>query len=245
MSSSLFIKYGVKAGGGAAFLKRTREAVPQPQARTRTGTTSSQVQQRTRTGSVTTTTVVTGSYRVQSCYQSGFSNNYGSYSACAANCSQWGCQSADPYACANQFRRCVDQSQTTSVTCDGSGQYTTWQCYWYSQDTYSTTTSCNFSGWSAWSNVSSCSPTSPGCSNGAVQRECQTLTLCDWSSYSDWSDVSSCTPSSPACSNGAVETQCQTVYNWGDWSAYEEADICVTQSPELGEGAIQTECIPQ
>ncbi len=46
--SSIFVKYGLKSGGGAPFLRRTRNAFGQLQTRTRTGTSTSQLQRRTR-----------------------------------------------------------------------------------------------------------------------------------------------------------------------------------------------------
>jgi hypothetical protein len=52
--SSIFVKYGIKSGGAAPFLRRTRNVFEQRQARTRTGSTSSQLQARTRSGSCPT-----------------------------------------------------------------------------------------------------------------------------------------------------------------------------------------------
>jgi hypothetical protein len=241
--NDLFIQYGVQAAGGPAFLRRERTAVGQLQTRTRTGYTYSQPQASTRTGSQSCTTTTTYQ-QTQACYQDGFSNQYSSYSECAAVCTQWGCQDANPYNCANQFRQCIDTQQTTSRTCDSSGFLMTWQCYWYQEPVYNTTCGpCTFSAWSGYFNVSSCSATYPGCSNGAVQRQCQTVTACAWNAYSAWSNVTSCSAVSPACSNGAFQRDCQTVYSWGDWSAYEEADVCVPQSPTPSAGAVEIECV--
>jgi hypothetical protein len=42
--SSIFVTYGLKSGGGPAFLKRTREAVSQLQTRTRVSSATFQLQ---------------------------------------------------------------------------------------------------------------------------------------------------------------------------------------------------------
>ena len=47
---SIFIRYGLKSGGGAPFLRRTRNAFGQLQTRTRTGSTFNQQQRRICTG---------------------------------------------------------------------------------------------------------------------------------------------------------------------------------------------------
>lgn len=230
---SIFITYGAKAGGAPPFLKRSRSAVGQLQARTRTGSTYNQIQTRTRQGSQSCSSVL----------------QY-TYPCCCGSERNWGVASDCP----------VDYWNARLGQCPGSSDNSVPDSYQYCWDTnafycfrrscwvtgvYSTSCSaCTWGGWSGWSNTSSCSTSYPGCSNGATQRECQTLTICNWSAYSEWSDTSSCNSSSPACSNGAVETQCQIVYNWGEWSAWEESETCAAQSPEASNGAIQIECQP-
>jgi len=245
MSSSLFVKYGVKAGAGPAFLKRQRSAVEQPQTRTRTGSTSNQLQTRTRTCSCSTTCYYwydIGSYAgsSQGAYCSNFgSNNYVCGDSRIVSCSWNGCTTVSS---------CITSSSHPG-TCLLEPNYnfgaydTCYIMYAYGPSSYSS--GCNWGGWSGWSNTSSCSNSYPGCSPGAVQRECQTATVCNWSAYTAWSNVASCSPTTPACTNGALERQCQTIYSWGNWSAYEEVDICVPQTPALGAGAVEIECVPQ
>lgn len=236
MSSSLFVKYGAKAGAGPAFLKRTRSAVAQEQARTRTGTTSNQLQTRTRSGSQSCSSTL--QYTYPCCC--GGERNWGVASDCPVdywNARLGQCPGSSDNSMPNSYQYCWDISST--------GFYCIRRSCWVT-GVYSTSCgSCTWGSYTAWTNTTSCSVSSPGCSNGAVQRQCQTITVCNWGEYGEWSDVSSCTPSSPECSNGAVETQCQTVYNWGEWSAYEEADICTPQTSALGAGAVEIECVPQ
>jgi hypothetical protein len=47
--SSIYVKYGIRAGGAPPFLRRTRTAVGQLQTRTRTGGNYTQRQRRTST----------------------------------------------------------------------------------------------------------------------------------------------------------------------------------------------------
>ena len=57
--SSIFIKYGIKSGGAAPFLRRTRNVFGQLQTRTRTAFVGNQLQQRNN-GCVVTSTTTTG-----------------------------------------------------------------------------------------------------------------------------------------------------------------------------------------
>lgn len=83
---------------------------------------------------------------------------------------------------------CVSTSCSQNQSCSGLNvsyqQFAFGQCTgtFYNDDcnfavcnNYSGT-SCNFSGWSGWGQVSSCTSASPGCSNGAVQVECASET---------------------------------------------------------------------
>jgi hypothetical protein len=230
--NNILINYGVRAGGGPAFLKRTRTAVGQLQTRTRTGFTYSQQQTRTRTGS-------------QSCSST---LSY-TYPCCCYDWSRWGLAGDCPPSYSNApLGQCPGSSENWMVGTYQACWYTTaYYCerqLCYVEGVYSTSCgTCTWSGFTGWYNVSSCSASYPGCSNGALYRECQTITACAWNAYSAWSNVTSCSAVAPACSNGAFQRDCQTVYSWGDWSAYEEADICVPQSPTPSAGAVEIECV--
>lgn len=227
---SIFIGYGTKAAGGPAFLKRTRSAESQLQTRTATATSTSQLQTRTRSASITVSSI-----NRWELYYLNYCGFYTVYDSC------------DNYLFAQ-----TSAGWWETLTCAGYNIYTCGYagcndslCEMVLKPYGVAVSSCNWSGWSGWSNTSSCSTSYPGCSTGAVQRECQTLTSCSFGAFTEWSNVSSCTPASPACTNGAVQRECQTVYNWGEWSAYEEVDVCTSQSPALGAGAVEIECVPQ
>lgn len=81
--------------------------------------------------------------------------------------SSYSCQSCSSSYCCGSY--CY-VSQTCNTTCYS---YCSSCCSCYQSQTC---TGCNWSGWSAWSDTSSCTASSPGCSNGAVQRECQSRT---------------------------------------------------------------------
>ena len=105
-----------------------------------------QLQTRTRTG-----------YTFTSCawnYVTFFCQGPSSYPPCVPGSSNWlvDCYPHDPN---------VDP-------CDNTGQV----CYAYQPSGFN---SCDFTGWSAWTNTTSCTPATPGCSNNVVQRECRTI----------------------------------------------------------------------
>jgi hypothetical protein len=167
MSSSLFVKYGVKAGGGPAFLKRTRTAVGQLQTRTRTGFNFNQPQQR----------------NANKCLPSGVSR--------CRDCWRWtdwfnvGSCSAGGYSFCNPTTR------------NDPGGWPR-ECR--------TIQSCGWNAYSGWSNVSSCSPSTPACSQGALERQCQTIY--NWGAWSAYEETDICTPQSPNPSAGAVQIEC-------------------------------------
>ena len=219
---SVFINYGVKAGGGPPFLKRTRTASAQAQQRTRTGQSTSQLQQRTR-----------------ACVYSGCYLYW-----CGYWCSDF--ETFDDQTNTSAWESCNIGGEVTICEPNPAG-WPDWYCY-----RYNVGRNVTWAGWSGWSNVGSCTPTGGNCIANIVgwhymdtAVQCQTVQVCGWSAYSAWSNVASCSPSTPGCSNGALERQCQTVYSWGDWSAYEEVDVCTPQSPALGAGAVEIECVPQ
>lgn len=201
----------------------------QVQTRTRTGYTYSQLQTRTRTCSCTSQS---GIHR-NDVYGLFVNETYMAYRRRYYNCSGVEIYSDISSFC-NEYNSCpsgnyliCSYEQFSTNECQvqySSGYYYNPSCspdnlFYNCNTSYTTlieiqcanttTTSCNWSGYTGWSNTSSCSTSSPGCSNGAVQRQCRTVTLCAWNAYSEWSDVSSCTESTPACSNGALERRCQ------------------------------------
>jgi len=149
--SSIFVTYGLKSGGGAPFLRRTRNAFGQLQSRTRTGATSSQRQTRTRTCSCSTSTS-----RVW---------NATAFIGCGATPYDY-CFTSCPST--SSFSYCKEDF---IPACGGEGIYDA-RCE------NVTSSSCNWGGYSGWSNVSSCTTSSPGCTNGALQRQCQTVSVC-------------------------------------------------------------------
>jgi hypothetical protein len=230
MSSSLFVKYGVKAGGGPAFLKRTRTAFGQLQTRTRNGTSFNQLQTRTRTCLYQQTPVQWRLVRHIGCMSS---NRFG-YPACPSP-GGWCSDGTRLAACATSYSPACDGDPDGHVAiqdfvCDSTPFYA-------------------YGGFSGWSATGSCSATCPACWHsstvGRICRECRTATVCNWNNYTGWSNVSSCTVSSPGCPN--TQTQCQTIYSFReqDWSEYEETDICTPQNPNPSAGALQIECVPQ
>lgn len=225
---SVFITYGAKAGGGPAFLRRSRTAFGQLQTRTRTASAFNQLQTRTRTCSNISQPMV-WYYGSPQCGVSQAVADVNNYQSCGYVGSQ--CFSA------NAGNSCYE---SWSAAC---GNGTVWAVY------CSEPTRRDWGPFTGWSAAASCSANPwQGCwSIGNVQRECQTATVCNWSAYTAWSNVASCSPATPACTNGAFERRCQTIHTFRDqdWSAYEEVDICVSQNPTAGPGALQIECVPQ
>ena len=89
------------------------------------------------------------------------------------------------------------------------------------------TTTCVWGSWSAWSNVSSCTASSPSCTNGATQRQCQTISSCSWN-CGGWSYNTSCVAFTPACSGTNIKIECQTQNNCScnSWSAWTNVSSC-------------------
>lgn len=110
------------------------------------------------------TTCTGGSYTGQ--YQSSSDQ---SFSATPNN----GCQSTS----CSQNLSCSNLSVSYQTFAFGActGAFYSDDCNYAVCNNYSGT-SCSFSAWSGWSEVSSCTSSTPGCSNGAVQRECASET---------------------------------------------------------------------
>jgi hypothetical protein len=267
--NDLFIQFGVQAGGGPAFLKRTRTAYSynQLQRQNSSGVTYSQLQRRDGTGFTYTDSgcefLCTDYYPIYN----GFS-----YAPGDCNAGTWDGQNPFGYGCswsqygyaacdklywssrASQCQALNDGSQFTGCSNGAVRQSYSYQggqcafCCEYKREVGSTYSrpECGIS-WGGWYNVGSCSTVSPSCSNGATYVGCQTATLCYWNVTQSWYNVTSCSASTPSCTNGASRVECRTLtlYDWNPWSEYEEVDICVPQSPAAGAGAVQIECVPQ
>lgn len=209
---SIFITYGAKAGGASyiwgdwsaynSVSSGTSVTVGDPvegaqevqvQTRTRTGSTYSQKQTRTRTCNCGNQQVY-GSYVVSM----DFGQGYCPYGSCDCCSSCWN------YYCWTGW--CGPNINCLCSCANGIISYL-WEQY---ETGWSTQYVCNWGGYSGWSNVSSCSTSSPGCNNGAVQRQCQTVTLCSFGDWTGWSDTSSCSATAPSCTNGAVQRECQS-----------------------------------
>jgi hypothetical protein len=120
-------------------------------------------------------TVQTTTQQVQSC---GGSTSFGSTFQSSFNQSQSpspgnNCQGVD----CSQNLSCSNLSVTYTQFAFGqcTGAFYQDDCNYAVCNNYSGTT-CNFSAWSGWGEVSSCTSATPGCSNGAVQRECASET---------------------------------------------------------------------
>jgi hypothetical protein len=170
--SSIFVTYGLKSGGGAPFLRRTRTAVGQLQTRTRTGSTSSQLQTRTRSCLQQQTPVQWRLVAHIGCMDS----NRFNYVACpnpAAGCSN----GTRIQPCATSFSPACDGNP------DGPSYHVAIQDY-----ICDSTTFFAYGGFSGWSATGSCSPTCPACWNtnsvGTICRECQTATICNFGGFS-------------------------------------------------------------
>ena len=239
---SVFINYGVKAGGGPPFLKRTRTAYGQIQTRTRSGSSYSQRQRQDGTCSC----VATGPFKY--------------YIWSTISCSQSGYQCDWYYGNPVCGTLPVPNSYVEGECCYSPLDYSaTWSAGWPSYGLSIYDAGCySYSSWpihiayysnrpescsgsyGGWYNVSSCNPDTNCAYNGRGLRNCRTLTGCNWGGWSGWSNVSSCSPSSNCSSNGGRE--CQTIYLWNAWSAWEEAETCTPQTPNAANGAVQIEC---
>lgn len=247
---SIFITYGAKAGS-ETILQRTRTSYSynQRQRQNSSGVTYGQLQQRNGSGYT---------YNVNGCewvvtnqepLYSGPGTDYayttvcdGVYPYCdrfywtsrASACNSRG--SGGVNSCYNGASRWY-YSYGTYVQCNNC-------CFYYQEEarTYSYT-ECAVS-WGSWFNVSSCSAASPGCSNGAAYRQCQTVTLCYWNVTAPWYDVASCSVSTPSCTNGASRIECRDVvrYDWNAWSEWTEVQECTPRTDALGANATQIEC---
>jgi len=90
----------------------------------------------------------------------------------------WNCNCSCGPICYSAYPSCGSGQE--QVTCSLGGwpctsSYSTWYAYCRCDSYYYT--SCSWTGYSAWSNVSSCTTTSPSCSQGALQRQCQTILI--------------------------------------------------------------------
>jgi len=233
--NDLFVQFGVQAGGGPAFLKRTRSAVGQLQTRTAVGATGNQRQQRHRTCNCSTSFMIVRSGGTCDWRTETRCDNFG-YISNGPNCNRDAIRCDSYCSSTSNAGQCIyhgyhdDGSQMMGHLCCAVPA------------TVISSSSCNWSGWSGYYNVDSCSPSYPGCSSGAQQRECQTISVCNFGAFSSWTNVQSCTPANPSCSNGAIQRECQTIDVWSEWTEWEEAETCTPQSPELTSGAIQIEC---
>jgi hypothetical protein len=266
--NDLFIQFGVQAGGGPAFLKRTRTAYSynQLQRQNSSGVTYSQLQRRDGTGQNFTNEYY--AFQCQQLYPTYFiSYTYGT--GCTVNPFAYGCGYSDygPWGICDQFYRstnattchnapnnrfqvyCGSPSDVGKVRYEHKYQGTNCAfCCEYHEEVcqFYSFADCTIN-WGGWYNVGSCSTVSPGCTTGAQYVGCQTVTLCYWNVTQSWYNVTSCSASTPSCTNGASRIECRTLtlYDWNPWSEYEEVDICVPQSPAAGAGAVQIECVPQ
>ena len=257
--NNILINYGVRAGGGPAFLKRTRTAYSynQLQRQNSSGVTYSQRQQRNGTGYTYVSDVCYFSCTEEPQY-SGPGTSYTTSSYCTNTLGNqiWPAYPpCDTHYNQNNANDCYFRPRVFRTCGNGvhqyyyeyGGAYCSWCCVYY--DCYGTAyseTVCDIS-WGGWYNVSSCNTVSPSCSSGAQYVGCQTVTLCYWNVTQSWYNVTSCSASTPSCTNGASRIECRnlTLYDWNAWSEYEEVDICVPQSPAAGSGAVQIECVPQ
>lgn len=143
----------------------------------------------------TATTVTTWQRRTLSGY---------TYSSCS-----WSCNYGSKYTSSKTRTQC----RNTSVTCKSgaskntySWSNTTSKCYYYRcRARISTKCSWNYSG---WSNVSSCTASVPGCSNGASGVECQSSQSVQWGAWSAWEEADECTAVVPALVDGAIQVEC-------------------------------------
>jgi hypothetical protein len=204
MSSSLFVKYGVKAGGpsyvwgewspyqsvssGTTSLigdpvENGQEVEVQQRARS-TQTYSTQLQTRTRTGTTGT-----------SCYYNASRTFY-------SNADQsWGGASCTAYS---WYYSCYVESWGCTIR-NGQEYCPTFNCTEWARVTFST---CSFNAWTGWSNTSSCTPASPGCPS--TQIECQTLVTCEFGAWSNWQTVSNCAAATPNCGQNTTQIECQS-----------------------------------
>jgi hypothetical protein len=175
----LFFQFGIRMQGGPAFLKRTRTPFGQLQTRLRSGST------------------FTGCYWAYAGTMEAVFG-YNDFEFAGAYCSEihlvYDCNS--PYIPAGSYRSC-----SSSVYCD------TARCYYtnvgYQKISY---VGCNWGAFSAWTNTSSCTPTSTCGSNG--NRQCQTIYSFreqDWSAYEE---VDVCVVASPIAALNAVQVEC-------------------------------------
>lgn len=260
--SSIFVTYGLKAGGGLAFLKRTRTAFGQGETQTRTA--SSTRQKHTSTGQTFTqsqTRTMSG-WATVSCVATASSGGWGGWI--------WQCGNSRTCVPGERYTDCPGcvegwwNKYCTRTWYNFSGSTTvSWNSYWNNE--------WNNSG---WSNVGSCSAgdSLPSSTGTATRRECRGVSSCRWINHSGWFN-SACTPSG-SCSNGSTLTQCRdlwthgtptdwletascsptsaggqwtrqcrTVAKWGEYTSWEEAESCDSSTPSLNIGATQIQCM--
>ena len=182
---SVFINYGVKAGGGPAFLRRSRTAFGQLQTRTRrcNGTPTN--------------------YKWSQGGHWGCNSSTGSRVACNSSCTPG--TSTGPFGGPNGSGCYV---YYRSLGGYGTCPYQQPWGFFYTSCS-ATSTSYSYGSFGSWSNTTSCSPTNPTCnSSGVTSRECRTVYSFrneDWSAYEE---VDVCTPTNPSASAGAVQVEC-------------------------------------
>jgi hypothetical protein len=178
--SSIFVKYGLKSGGGPSFLRRTRTVFGQLQTRVRSGSTFEACNWQYHN-------TVLGHY--------GYTDDTFKPAACTQNDLNF------VYGCVSWPNGKKVICQVNLINCDTS------RCY-YNNAVYRTNKfiACNFGAFSDWTNTSSCDPTSTCASNG--NRQCQTIYSFreqDWSSYEE---VDVCVVASPIAALNAVQVEC-------------------------------------
>jgi hypothetical protein len=231
--SSIFVTYGLKSGGGPAFLRRTRNAFGQLQTRTRTG--SNVQQQQARDTPCINRFWAFGFIGGLVCGSWGPEPNYN------GSTSQYSSIENNTFSCSTHHRNNSYNWTTTSCysICNTQFCYRQMQCSW--RGTVGTQ--------GGWYNTGSCSTISQNCSLEAStisQLQCQTVTQCQFPAFPPtWTNVTSCDPVTPSCTVGGVQRQCQTVFSFReeDWSAFEEADECTPSNPTPTEGAVAVECM--
>ena len=170
----LFFQFGIRMQGGPAFLKRTRTSFGQLQTRTRT-----------QTGTVICNCgfVCKLPTTAWACYN-GIVNNGTVCNSNNVNALNWVCVPGN-----------------YSYKCNGCHCSNCWTGEYLCSPTICQCGTCPvYSAWSAWSDTSSCTP--------STTRECQTIYSFreqDWLAYEE---VDVCTPQSPTAALNALQIEC-------------------------------------
>ena len=133
---------------------------------------------RTRTGSTYSCNCSNYSCNCQTCCGYTYDTVYRSYNSGGCNYiggNQWQCY-VQRYVCGE----CNCQTCQSCSTCQSCNTCTGQSCdscpYSCNCSTcQSCSTCCDFGSWSAWTEVASCTSSTPSCSSGAVQVECQIM----------------------------------------------------------------------